>query len=864
MAPKPLSLAFMLTSLLLAVTSSAHAAPVTRQRSRSPRNVGSRTNKHKRSRNSSGAAAGGPAPANRTPVPNRHINRPNPTIPSPPIPNPIHNNPIHQIPTSDLPLPTSPAGVRRHHDLPGTGAPLGSAGAGPSRLPIPDIPQNDIRVNIPETFPPYVPPEFLPEADWVRPFYRQCELTIPCHLPRFSYGWKYGNLHDYVNMSDAQVFGLYLTENQTAIDEILNSDHYSPMDKRPVNCPSGCVVQTYPYCLISVMRELHTKHDNLVNTITAYVPRTRNEVYTPTQLAQFIGEHTLDKLSEYQMSHFLHDVLAQCFTVDLSELDHGDYAYALLAELESHEFPRLDMNSLEILFPNLRCRHARHVNETIAAFVSHAPLAAMYDRACRNLDNLRHPENRNLISIVPRLTIKGRDDANDETGVQDRSVRFACDTPPVHPRVRPSSLHARAVHVPAIPSRTLHTPKLTPVSCVKAVYSVDDELVDTDPTELLCPILSPAQARAYLNERIPIRTHMIWSSLLNWNKDNIHLMKSSTPDFHSWWQRFQLQASQHKLPPAVAWRLATWLLPDIYQINILQYIQEPDFTGFNIHSWVQFVSRAAGGKDSAILAMDELHSLSPRPSESLSSFLLRFQSIAQRASSCTSVLETGLSPKCYLEGRTDTELFTDHQPLVWICSQPTLSRKQTRWVLFLQRFQFTLKYVPGKHNPADVLSRAPHLEFPAAFHDTQFMSHDPVLAAISASITNKSKRLRSATKKHVNMDFANELPPPPPCTVPSSVTFDDIARLRQLARSGFQSMPAPDTGLLLGNNTLIDADADPPIVSPLPSLGDQSRDLNAKHISFSHFLSLVVEGYASDPTFHEHTHKLQQVGQYWF
>ena len=25
--------------------------------------------------------------------------------------------------------------------------------------------------------------------------------------------------------------------------------------------------------------------------------------------------------------------------------------------------------------------------------------------------------------------------------------------------------------------------------------------------------------------------------------------------------------------------------------------------------------------------------------------------------------------RCYLEGRTDTELFTDHQPMVWICSQ---------------------------------------------------------------------------------------------------------------------------------------------------------------------------------------------------
>lgn len=96
--------------------------------------------------------------------------------------------------------------------------------------------------------------------------------------------------------------------------------------------------------------------------------------------------------------------------MDLSELDHGDYTYSILAELESHEFPRLDMRILEVLFPNLRCRNARHVKVTISAFINHAPLAEMYTRACHNLDNLRHPENCKLIAIVPHLTIKGRDD----------------------------------------------------------------------------------------------------------------------------------------------------------------------------------------------------------------------------------------------------------------------------------------------------------------------------------------------------------------------------------------------------------------------------------------------------------------------
>ena len=55
------------------------------------------------------------------------------------------------------------------------------------------------------------------------------------------------------------------------------------------------------------------------------------------------------------------------------------------------------------------------------------------------------------------------------------------------------------------------------------------------------------------------------------------------------------------------------------------------------------MSRTSGGKDSAILAGDELRSLKPLPTDSLSSFLLRFQSVAQRASTSTSLLETGLS-----------------------------------------------------------------------------------------------------------------------------------------------------------------------------------------------------------------------------
>ena len=50
---------------------------------------------------------------------------------------------------------------------------------------------------------------------------------------------------------------------------------------------------------------------------------------------------------------------------------------------------------------------------------------------------------------------------------------------------------------------------------------------------------------------------------------------------------------------------------------------------------------------------------------------------------------------------------TDHNPLVHLQSQPTLSRRQARWAEFLQRFTFTWEHRPGRGNVADPLSRLP-------------------------------------------------------------------------------------------------------------------------------------------------------------
>jgi transposase InsO family protein len=62
--------------------------------------------------------------------------------------------------------------------------------------------------------------------------------------------------------------------------------------------------------------------------------------------------------------------------------------------------------------------------------------------------------------------------------------------------------------------------------------------------------------------------------------------------------------------------------------------------------------------------------------------------------------------RCYLEGST-VVVITDHHPNTFLQTQVTLSRRQARWSEYLQRFDFTWEYRPGRTNVADPLSRNP-------------------------------------------------------------------------------------------------------------------------------------------------------------
>ena len=64
----------------------------------------------------------------------------------------------------------------------------------------------------------------------------------------------------------------------------------------------------------------------------------------------------------------------------------------------------------------------------------------------------------------------------------------------------------------------------------------------------------------------------------------------------------------------------------------------------------------------------------------------------------------------YLEGmKKEFKIWMDHKNLQYFMSSQKLNCRQARWALYLSRFNFTLKHVPGKSmGKVDSLSRRPN------------------------------------------------------------------------------------------------------------------------------------------------------------
>ena len=111
--------------------------------------------------------------------------------------------------------------------------------------------------------------------------------------------------------------------------------------------------------------------------------------------------------------------------------------------------------------------------------------------------------------------------------------------------------------------------------------------------------------------------------------------------------------------------------------------------------------------------------------------------------------------RCYLEGPIKVNVITDHAPNTWLASQPNLSRRQARWSEFLQRFQLTWVYRPGRTNMADPISRNP--AFLASMTAIQHACHPESSSAMNgagaATLRGVGKSIQSSYS--LDSDFDN-------------------------------------------------------------------------------------------------------------
>jgi len=93
----------------------------------------------------------------------------------------------------------------------------------------------------------------------------------------------------------------------------------------------------------------------------------------------------------------------------------------------------------------------------------------------------------------------------------------------------------------------------------------------------------------------------------------------------------------------------------------------------------------------------------------------------------------------YLDGVTETEVFSDHENLKRFMTQTGLNSRQARWLLQLAPYDFRIYYRKGALNPADAPSRL-------SYHiDTESVD-DPLVGKLLPTLVSKmTNSLRSDT-----------------------------------------------------------------------------------------------------------------------
>jgi hypothetical protein len=176
--------------------------------------------------------------------------------------------------------------------------------------------------------------------------------------------------------------------------------------------------------------------------------------------------------------------------------------------------------------------------------------------------------------------------------------------------------------------------------------------------------------------------------------------------------------------------------------------------------------------------------------------------------------------RCYLESGMEVELVTDHHPNTFWMNQTDMSRRRARWAEFLSRFNYTWKYIPGRLNVADPVSRY------SAFKDAPIQV---VLGAVYvATMTTRRQTAAQA---------------PPPTTAPApakpqpKAPAKPVAKAPAKARAPVSVQPAavpdpqpaaqPDTPRVLLNEYTTFKEAYPK--DPFYTKPRNLRDLEQRH-----------------------------------
>ena len=93
----------------------------------------------------------------------------------------------------------------------------------------------------------------------------------------------------------------------------------------------------------------------------------------------------------------------------------------------------------------------------------------------------------------------------------------------------------------------------------------------------------------------------------------------------------------------------------------------------------------------------------------------------------------------YLQGTTHpVTLLTDHKNLTYFCQPQKLSRRQARWMMFLQDFDLHFVHLPGSTmGPADALSHLPDPDTSSDNIDVTVLPDDLFIHAIDITLVNK-------------------------------------------------------------------------------------------------------------------------------